>query len=79
MVNFINTAPLYETWKQSVARPEWLVVEANPAELNKKMAAAELDLGFISSHEYAASPSQYRILSGLSISANGPVGLSDTA
>lgn len=74
MVNFINTAPLYETWKQTVIHPEWQVVEANPAELNRKMAVAELDLGFISSHEYARAPKQYRILSGLSISANGPVG-----
>ena len=74
MVNFINTAPLYETWKQSPHPQEWQVVEANPAELNRKIATAEIDLGFISSHEYAVSPEKYLLLDGLSISANGPVG-----
>lgn len=74
MVNFINTAPLYETWKTSVVREEWQVVEANPLELNKKLAAGELDLGFISSHEYAVCPQKYRLLKGLSISATGAVG-----
>lgn len=74
MVNFINTAPLYETWKETVCRDKWLVVEGTPAELNKMLSAGELDLGFISSHEYAAQPLKYRLLPGLSISSNGPVG-----
>ena len=74
MVNFINTAPLYEMWKRSVKRPEWQVTEAVPAALNRMLLAGELDLGFISSHEYALHPDKYRILSDLSISATGSVG-----
>lgn len=74
MVNFINTALLYETWKETVFHHEWQVVEANPAELNQKLSAGELDLGFISSHEYAVHPEKYRLLPGLSISSSGPVG-----
>ena len=74
MVNFINTAPIYETWKSTVKQLDWQVVEANPVQLNKMLASGELDLGFISSQEYAASPEKYRILPDLSISANGPVG-----
>ncbi len=74
MVNFINTAPLYEIWKRQVSQPEWHVVEAPPTTLNRMLYNNELDLGFVSSHEYAAHPHLYRILDGLSISATGPVG-----
>ena len=74
MVNFINTAPLYEVWKRTVKRPEWQVFEAPPTTLNRMLAGGELDLGFISSHEYGLHPERYKILSDLSISASGPVG-----
>ncbi len=74
MVNFINTAPCYEVWRQSVRRPEWHVTEAAPTVLNDMLFKGELDLGFISSHEYGAHPELYKILGGLSISATGPVG-----
>jgi len=74
MVNFINTAPLYEMWKDTVNRPEWQVVEDTPAHLNAMLYENRLDLGFISSHEYAVHPESYRILTNLSISATGKVG-----
>jgi chorismate dehydratase len=74
MVNFINTAPLYEIWQQTVHRDDWQVTEAPPSVLNSMLFDNELDLGFVSSHEYAAHPEQYKILSDLSISATGPVG-----
>lgn len=74
MVNFINTAPLYEVWRETVRRPEWLVTEAPPAVLNGLLHAGELDLGYVSSQEYALHSEQYRILGDLSISATGPVG-----
>ncbi len=74
MVNFINTAPLYEIWQETVQRPDWQVTEGAPSALNQLLFADKLDLGFISSHEYAAHPHKYKILSDLSISATGPVG-----
>ncbi len=74
MVNFINTAPIYETWKKRMHPREWTVVEAPPSTLNQMLAAGELDLGFVSSYEYAVRPQDYRILGDLSISANGSVG-----
>ncbi len=74
MVNFINTAPLYEIWRRSVKRPEWEVTEAAPSILNQMLNKGDLDLGFISSHEYALHPEKYKILKDLSISATGPVG-----
>ena len=74
MVNYINTAPIYEIWKEQVHRPDWQVSEAPPSSLNRMLAADELDLGFVSSYEYAVRPRKYRILADLSISATGPVG-----
>lgn len=74
MVNFINTAPLYVIWQQRVKRTDWQVVEGAPSTLNRMLCNNELDLGFVSSHEYGANPHLYRVLDGLSISATGPVG-----
>ncbi len=74
MVNFINTAPIYETWKKRNHPANWHVVEAPPSTLNEMLACGELDLGFVSSYEYAVRPQEYRILADLSISANGSVG-----
>lgn len=74
MVNFINTAPFYEMWRQTVDRPEWHITEAVPTVLNQMLYGGELDLGFISSHEYGLHPDRYKILGGLSISATGAVG-----
>ncbi len=74
MVNFINTAPIYEIWKKTVNRPEWLIKAAPPNVLNQMLYEEELELGCVSSFEYAAHPWKYRILSDLSISASGPVG-----
>lgn len=74
MVNFINTAPIYESWKSRSIDPTWQLIEATPSRLNKMLAAGELDLGFVSSYEYCARPHLYRIFDDLSISANGSVG-----
>ncbi len=74
MVNYINTAPIYESWKKREHPAHWNLVEAPPSTLNRMLAAGELDLGFVSSHEYCVRPELYRILDDLSISANGSVG-----
>ncbi len=74
MVNFINTAPLYDAWQATVNRPDWNVVEASPTVLNRMLYANELDMGLVSSQEYAAHPQDYLILDDISISASGPVG-----
>jgi chorismate dehydratase len=57
MVNYINTAPIYETWKKQGAQPAgWQMVEAPPVTLNRMLAAGDLDLGLVSSHEYCIRP-----------------------
>jgi chorismate dehydratase len=74
MVNYINTAPIYEEWKTRAIPARWQVTESAPSVLNRLLAENRLDQGFVSSHEYAARPQRYRILADLSISATGPVG-----
>jgi chorismate dehydratase len=74
MVNYLNTAPIHEKWKSTVHSKNWQLVEDAPASLNKQLADGEIDMGFVSSYEYGRHPEKYKILSGLSISANGPVG-----
>lgn len=74
MVNYINTAPIYEEWKTMDINPDWQVTTAPPSTLNKMLENDELDVGMVSCYEYAARPDKYRILTDLSISANGPVG-----
>jgi chorismate dehydratase len=74
MVNFINTAPLYDVWLRTVNRPEWNVVEAAPTVLNRMLYADQLDMGLVSSQEYASHPENYILLDDISISASGPVG-----
>lgn len=73
MVNYLNTAPIHQRWKDSVNRADWELVEGAPSALNMKLSEGTIDLGFVSSYEYAKNPDKYKILSGLSISANGPV------
>ena len=74
MVNYINTAPIYEIWKEGIHPADWRVIEGQPSQLNRMLAAGQIDLGFVSSYEYAARPEQYQILADLSISATGAVG-----
>lgn len=73
MVNYLNTAPIHQRWKESVVRSDWQLVEGPPSKLNRMLKEGDIDLGFVSSYEYARDPHIYKILSGLSISANGPV------
>jgi chorismate dehydratase len=74
MVNYLNTAPIHEKWKKTVERSDWELVEAPPTVINSKLAEGQLDMGFVSSFEYGIHPENYKILSGLSISADGIVG-----
>ena len=74
MVKYVNMAPIYEVWKRTIREEGWELIEAPPSALNRMLAAAEIDLGFVSAYEYCVRPEKYQILADLSISANGPVG-----
>lgn len=74
MVNYINVAPIYEIWKEKRLPAHWQVIEGHPRQLNELLLADRIDMGFVSAFAYALHPERYRIFSGLSISATGPVG-----
>ena len=74
MVNYINTAPIYEIWKERAMPAEWVMIEGQPSQLNTMLANDQIDMGFVSSYAYAIEPERYQILADLSISATGPVG-----
>lgn len=74
MVQFINTAPIYEVWRERVREPEWRVVTAVPSRLNRMIREGALEVGFVSSLEFARHPELYLIMPGLSISSTGAVG-----
>ena len=71
MVDFIISAPIYETWKRSVFQKNCEIVQGSPAQLSRKMAEGDLDMGFVSILEYGHHPDKYSILSGLSITDIG--------
>lgn len=74
MVNFINTATIYEPLKASGGVEGWEIVEGHPAELNSLLRRGNLDTGLISSFSYGTYHDDYYIFSDLGISVNGPVG-----
>ena len=65
MVNYINTAPIYEIWKEQSLPADWEIIEGQPSQLNTMLAENRIDMGFVSSYAYAASPEKYQILAGV--------------
>ncbi|WP_456434556.1 menaquinone biosynthetic enzyme MqnA/MqnD family protein [Thermosulfuriphilus sp.] len=74
IVGFLNTAPLLFTFRELAALADWEIIEAPPTTLNQALAAGEIDLGLVSSHEYARKAQNYLLLPDISISATGAVG-----
>jgi chorismate dehydratase len=64
-VKYLNARPLIRGWLGPVDFD-------NPAALCRKLSSGELDVALVSSIEYLRRPN-YRIVDGISISANGPV------
>ncbi len=72
-IRYINSDPVYyalETGQVGTFNLEY----GAPAELNRKIREGELDIGPVSSVEYARRHHEYLLLPDLSISAFGPVG-----
>ncbi len=72
LVSYLNTAPLILTLNDLSKEKNWYLVEAHPTALNKALAKGDLDLGLISSYEYARG--DYLLIPDVSISATGRVG-----
>jgi chorismate dehydratase len=67
-VNFINTLPIFYPLESGAVQHCFRIVEDSPAALNGLLAAGDLDLGLVSSVEYARRFEQYWLLPDLSLS-----------
>ena len=74
-IEFVNCFPLYCHFVEELGRLgyEAEIVEGTPAELNRLLAAGEIDVALPSSIEYARHAESLALLPGISISSFGAV------
>lgn len=73
-VRYINCEPVYYGIEEGAVPATCELVEGSPAELNRMLAEGTLDISVISSLAYGFAPERYRLLPGLAIACDGPVG-----
>lgn len=71
-IDFVNILPVHLHLEADEAL--YGQVRGVPSALNRMLRSGELDLGVVSSVEYALHAENYLLLPGLSISSDGPVG-----
>jgi chorismate dehydratase len=72
-VSFINTFPVEWALSRHLDAGDVREVAAVPTELNRLLAAGELDVANVSSIEYARNPERYVLLPSLCIGSDGAV------
>ena len=72
-VSFINTFPVEWALSRHLDAAEVREVAAVPTELNRMLAAGELDVANVSSVEYANNPERYVLLPSLCVGSDGAV------
>ncbi len=72
-IGFLNVLPIFHPLESGLVAHPFEIVTGTPAFLNELMAKGDLDLGVVSSIEYARHPERYFMLPNLSISCLGPV------
>ena len=72
-IPYINCYPVYGAVDRGVVRLDAELVTGVPSDLNRQMAAGELDISVVSAVEYARDSSRYLLLPDLAISCDGPV------
>ncbi|MGK2933839.1 MAG: menaquinone biosynthetic enzyme MqnA/MqnD family protein [Gemmatimonadaceae bacterium] len=72
-IPYINCYPVYGAVDRGIVRLDAELVTGVPSDLNRKMAAGELDISVVSAVEYARDSSRYLLLPDLAISCDGPV------
>lgn len=71
-IDYSNCIPIHASLLE-LGAPGVTIRTGTPTELNRLLAAGEIDVAPCSSIEYARNADRYRILPGLSIAARGPV------
>lgn len=72
-IPYINCFPVYGGVDRGVVPLRATLVDGVPTELNRMMAAGELDVSVVSAVEYARDQERYLLLPDLAISCDGPV------
>lgn len=72
-IPYINCYPVYGAVDRGMVPLAAKLVTGVPSDLNRKMAAGELDISVVSAVEYARDSSRYLLLPDLAISCDGPV------
>jgi len=72
-VSFINTLPIFYPLESGAVRHDFQIIDGAPFQLNGLLAAGKLDLGLVSSVEYARRFEKYLLLPDLSISCKTQV------
>ncbi|MFV0422372.1 menaquinone biosynthetic enzyme MqnA/MqnD family protein [Oleidesulfovibrio sp.] len=72
-ISYLNVLPIYYPLEAGQISHEYELVYGPPAELNRLMAAGNLDVASTSSIEYARNADQYYLAPDLAIGSCGPV------
>jgi chorismate dehydratase len=72
-IPYINCYPVYGAIDRAVVSLDAELVDGVPTDLNRRMAAGELDISVVSAVEYARDADRYLLLPDLAISCDGPV------
>jgi chorismate dehydratase len=72
-IPYINCYPVYGAIDRGVVALDADLVDGVPTDLNRRMAAGELDISVVSAVEYARDAERYLLLPDLAISCDGPV------
>jgi len=72
-IPYINCYPVYGALDRGVVRLDADLVDGVPTDLNRRMAAGDLDISVVSAVEYARDSQRYLLLPDLAISCDGPV------
>ncbi len=72
-ISYLNVAPVYFGLDESGTAPNMRLHRAPPSELNRMLAAGELDISPVSSAAYARNQDRWLVLPDLSIACDGPV------
>jgi chorismate dehydratase len=72
-IPYVNCYPVYGAIDRGHVALDAELVDGVPTDLNRRMAAGELDISVVSAVEYARESERYLLLPDLAISCDGPV------
>jgi chorismate dehydratase len=72
-IPYINCYPVYGAIDRGIVTLDAALVDGVPTDLNRRMAAGQLDVSVVSAVEYARDSERYLLLPDLAISCDGPV------